>query len=78
MAFTVIQRELETSILVSLIEQISIRSDTSITDLALEQGNALKDHLKFFSSLNFLSFYNKALGSKTSAKKEIKRNTLFI
>lgn len=27
---------------------------------------------------NFLSFYNKALRSKTSAKKEIKRNTLFI
>lgn len=53
MAFTVIQKKLETSILVNLIEQISIRSDMDITDLALEQGNALKDHLKFFLALIF-------------------------
>lgn len=53
MAFTVIQGNLETSTLVSLIEQISIRNDTGITYLAMEQGNALKDHQKFFLPLIF-------------------------
>lgn len=51
MVFTGFQRKLETSTLLSLMEQISIRSDTGTSDLALEQGNALKAHLKFFPAL---------------------------
>lgn len=53
MALTVTQSKLETSILVSPTEQISIRSDTGIVDLALEQRNALRDHLKIFLDLIF-------------------------
>lgn len=48
--FTGYQRKLETSTLLSLMEQISI-SDTGTPDLALQQGNALKAHLKFFPAL---------------------------
>lgn len=38
--FTGMQGKLETSIAVSLIEQIPIISDKGIFDLVLEQGNA--------------------------------------
>lgn len=46
------QGKLETSTLLSFMEQISI-SDTGTTDLALQQGNALKAHLKFFPASLF-------------------------
>lgn len=75
--FTVTPRELETSMVIYLIEQIAI----GVTEYHWSCPGAresVERPPKVLSSPNFLSFDNKTLGSKTSAKKEIKRNTLFI